>query len=72
MASNASGRYDAIVIGGGHNGLVAAILAAQANRVVRLQAADDVLVNSGTVPELRQAVDRLHQHYLRLADAMPP
>jgi dephospho-CoA kinase len=49
-----------------------AILAAQANRVVRLQAADDVLVNSGTVPELRQAVDRLHRHYMRLADAMPP
>jgi dephospho-CoA kinase len=49
-----------------------AILAAQANRAVRLKAADDVLVNAGTVPELRQAVDRLHQSYLRLAEAMPP
>jgi len=49
-----------------------AILAAQASRASRLQAADDVLVNSGTVPELRQAVDRLHERYLRLADAMPP
>jgi dephospho-CoA kinase len=48
-----------------------AILAAQANRASRLKAADDVLVNSGTVPELRQAVDRLHQHYLSLAEAMP-
>jgi dephospho-CoA kinase len=48
------------------------ILAAQANRAVRLKAADDVLVNSGTVPELRQAVDRLHERYLRLADAMTP
>ncbi len=49
-----------------------AILAAQADRAIRLEAADDVLVNSGTVPELRQAVDRLHQRYLRLADAAAP
>ena len=49
-----------------------AILAAQADRASRLQAADDVLVNSGTVRELREAVDRLHQQYLRLAEAMPP
>lgn len=45
------------------------ILAAQANRADRLKAADDVLVNSGSVPELRQAVDRLHQRYLELAAA---
>jgi dephospho-CoA kinase len=44
-----------------------AILAAQATRAERLQAADDMLVNSGSVPELRQAVDRLHQRYLELA-----
>ena len=43
------------------------ILAAQASREDRLKAADDVLVNSGSVPELRQAVDRLHQRYLELA-----
>ena len=49
-----------------------AILAAQTNRAMRLKAADDVLVNSGTVRELRQAVDGLHQRYLRLAEAMPP
>ena len=49
-----------------------AILAAQANRAARLKAADDVLMNSGTVTELRQAVDRLHQRDLRLAAAMPP
>lgn len=49
-----------------------AILAAQATRASRLSAADDVIVNSGTVPELRQAVDRLHERYLRLAEAMPP
>jgi dephospho-CoA kinase len=49
-----------------------AILAAQADRASRLKAADDVLVNSGTVRELREAVDRLHQRYLRLAAAMSP
>jgi dephospho-CoA kinase len=43
------------------------ILAAQASRADRLKAADDVLVNSGSVPELRQAVDRLHQRYLEMA-----
>jgi hypothetical protein len=31
-----------------------------------------VLVNSGTVPELRQAIDRLHARYLELAEKMPP
>ncbi len=49
-----------------------AILAAQASRENRLKAADDVLVNSGTVAQLREAVDRLHQRYLRLAGAAPP
>jgi dephospho-CoA kinase len=44
-----------------------AMLAAQASREDRLNAADDVLVNSGSVAELRQAVDRLHQRYLELA-----
>ncbi len=46
------------------------ILAAQATRADRLSAADDVLVNSGSVPELRQAVDRLHQRYLELASTV--
>jgi dephospho-CoA kinase len=49
-----------------------ATLAAQATRAERLHAADDVLVNSGTVPELRQSVDRLHRRYLEIADAMAP
>jgi dephospho-CoA kinase len=49
-----------------------ATLAAQATRAARLRAADDVLVNSGTVPELRQAVDSLHARYLELAEKMPP
>jgi dephospho-CoA kinase len=44
-----------------------AILAAQASRSVRLQVADDVLVNTGSVAELREAVDRLHERYLAMA-----
>ena len=48
-----------------------AILAAQASRADRLKAADDVLVNAGAVSELHQAVDRLHERYLRLVAAPP-
>jgi dephospho-CoA kinase len=33
--------------------------------------ADDVLVNSGTVANLRQAVDALHRRYLELAADIP-
>jgi len=46
-----------------------AILASQVSRAARLAAADDVILNGGTVTELRQAVDRLHAKYLRLAAA---
>jgi dephospho-CoA kinase len=49
-----------------------AILAAQAPRAVRLKAADDVIVNSGTVSELRQVVDGLHERYLGLAATTRP
>jgi len=48
-------------------GQARAILASQASRAARLAAADDVLLNTGTVAELRQAVDRLHEQYLQLA-----
>jgi dephospho-CoA kinase len=48
-----------------------ATLAAQASRAARLALADDVLENSGTVAELRQAVDLLHRRYLELAADMP-
>jgi dephospho-CoA kinase len=48
-----------------------AIIASQASRAARLAAADDVLLNSGTVADLRQAVDRLHEKYLQLAQTMP-
>ncbi len=46
-----------------------AILASQASRSARLAAADDVLVNTGTVMDLRQAIDHLHAQYLLLAEA---
>jgi dephospho-CoA kinase len=48
-----------------------AILASQASRAARLAAADDVLRNTGTVADLRQAVDRLHEQYLQLAQSSP-
>ena len=44
-----------------------AILAAQANRKNRLTLADDVIENTGTVTQLRHAVDGLHERYVRLA-----
>jgi dephospho-CoA kinase len=44
-----------------------AILNSQASRAARLAAADDVLLNTGTVADLRQAVDRLHEQYLQFA-----
>ena len=47
-----------------------AILSAQASRDNRLKAANDVLDNSGSVSELRQAVDDLHKRYLSIAAAM--
>ena len=45
----------------------AAILAAQATREQRLAAADDVLVNSGTLAALDAQVAALHERYLALA-----
>lgn len=43
------------------------MLAAQLTREERLRHADDVLANDGTLEELRSAVSRLHQRYLKLA-----
>jgi dephospho-CoA kinase len=48
-----------------------AILASQASREARLAAADDVLSNAGSVAELRQAVDLLHEQYLQLSQTSP-
>ena len=47
-----------------------AILSSQASRAARLSAADDVLLNTGSVADLRQAVDRLHEQYLQLAQTL--
>jgi len=43
------------------------ILAAQASRVQRLNIADDVLLNNGSLPSLLQQVDALHARYLVMA-----
>lgn len=48
-----------------------AMLGAQATREKRLQAADDILQNVGTLAELRGRTDALHQRYLQLAAAKP-
>ncbi|HEX3914575.1 MAG TPA: dephospho-CoA kinase [Steroidobacteraceae bacterium] len=48
-----------------------AILASQSSREARLAVADDVLSNTGTVAELRQAVDHLHAQYLQLSQSAP-
>jgi dephospho-CoA kinase len=46
-----------------------AMLAAQAPREQRLAAADDVIVNDGTLAQLEAAVDRLDRRYRALAAA---
>jgi dephospho-CoA kinase len=86
VEGNSSGRWDRVLVVDADESLqlrrmmsrdavseaeARATLAAQASRAARLAAADDVLVNSGTVAELRQAVDRLHRRYLELAAARP-
>ena len=44
-----------------------AIMASQLDRKARLAFADDVIVNDGSLDDLRAAVDRLHPRYLELA-----
>lgn len=46
---------------------VRAIMAVQARRADRLAAADDVVDNSGDLPQLRRQVASLHRRYLALA-----
>jgi dephospho-CoA kinase len=87
VEGNTSGRWDRILVVDADESLqlarlmsrdavseaeARATLAAQASRAARLAAADDVLVNSGTVADLRQGVDGLHRRYLELAAEMPP
>lgn len=44
-----------------------AMLAAQIDRTARLAEADDVIVNDGSLAELDEAVEQIHQKYLALA-----
>jgi dephospho-CoA kinase len=44
------------------------ILAAQVSREERLDAADDVIVNTGTLEDLQQFVQTLHCNYILLAE----
>ena len=46
---------------------VKAIIAAQMKRQDRLAKADDVIVNDRSLQDLHNAVDRLHQQYLNMA-----
>ena len=48
------------------------ILAAQASREKRNAIADDIVVNEGTIEELRAAVTRLDREYRRLAELRDP
>ena len=48
-----------------------AILAAQATRVQRLEAADEVLFNEAPLDDISSRVDTLHQRYLQLAEGSP-
>lgn len=45
------------------------IIASQASRTQRLERADDVIENTGTLEELRERILALHQQYLKLASA---
>lgn len=44
------------------------IIASQAGRRARLAAADDVIDNGGALADLEPQVERLHRHYLTLAE----
>lgn len=44
------------------------ILASQASREERLNLTDDIIENDGTIEDVRQQVDLLHEKYLKLAN----
>jgi dephospho-CoA kinase len=48
-----------------------AIIAAQASREQRLAAADEVLDNNGSLADLRDQVEQLHQKYLAISGGLP-
>jgi len=45
----------------------AAMMRSQTDRETRLEAADDVIDNSGTLEDTRRQVEQLHNRYLALA-----
>jgi dephospho-CoA kinase len=51
--------------------LATAMLKAQADRQQRLERADDVIANTGSLEELDAAVASLHEKYRRLASQLP-
>ncbi len=53
---------------------VRSIMATQASRAERLAAADDVIGNDGSLPQMAASIEPLHQRYLALAGALtrPP
>jgi dephospho-CoA kinase len=53
-------------------GEIRAIIAAQASRARRLEAADDVIANTGDMASLEAQVRALHRKYLELAASRPP
>ncbi len=49
---------------------VKAIMAAQVNRQFRLDNADDIVVNNGSIGELKTKIEKLHGNYLELAASL--
>lgn len=56
----------AVARGAGSAEQVKQMMAAQLPRAQRVQRADDVIINAGTLEELQQQVTKQHQHYLDL------
>ena len=44
------------------------MVAAQMKREKRLEKADDVLLNSGTIEDLEKQVEELHKKYIQMAE----
>ncbi len=60
-------QYDRVALRDGlSDSEIKAILESQADREQRLQAADDVVVNDGSIDDLRAKVDQLHRYYLSM------
>ena len=48
---------------------IQAVIGSQVSREHRLERADDIIVNHGTINELAQQVEKLHHYYLSLPQA---